>query len=189
VTRQRKGRSRLPERSGPLYYLRNSATGSRPAMMGTVLIWLICRAAGALLSWLVLLARSPKPENAGLLVLRHELVVLRLANPEPRLKWTDRALLAALSRMLPEGLSLHRIVTGDALLRWHRRMVRTRRAPALVTQTSAARHRACRVDRPRRRRGPGLGRGPDPGRVTLPRPQDRGRRPLPPARRDQSRPA
>jgi putative transposase len=126
-------------------------------MIGTVLIWLICRAAGALSSWLMPLARSPTPDNAGLLVLRHELAVLWLANPEPRLEWTDRAVLAAPSRMLPESLSLHRIVTGDALLRWHRRMVRARRAPALVTQTPAARHRACRVDRPRRRRGPGLG--------------------------------
>ena len=49
--------------------------------------------------------------------------MLRRVNPKPRLEWTDRAMLAALSRMLPKGLRLYRVVTPGTLLRWHRRMV------------------------------------------------------------------
>jgi putative transposase len=91
-------------------------------MMGIVLVRLIYRFAVAVLSWLTLLARSSASKNAAILVLRQEVAVLRRVNPKPRLEWTDRAVLAALSRMLPKGLRLHRIVTPGTLLRWHRRM-------------------------------------------------------------------
>jgi putative transposase len=84
---------------------------------------MIYRFAVAALSWLALLARSSASKDAEILVLRQEIAVLRRVNPKPRLKWADRALLAALSRLLPKGLRVHRIVTPGTLLRWHRRMV------------------------------------------------------------------
>jgi hypothetical protein len=88
-----------------------------------VLVRLIYRSLAALLSWLALSARSPASKNAEILVLRHEVAVLRRGNPRPRTGWADRALLAALARILPRALLAHRIVTPGTLLRWHRRMV------------------------------------------------------------------
>ena len=53
-----------------------------------------------LLSWLALLGRATSSKNIELLVLRHEVAVLRRTNPKPRLDWADRALFAGLIRRL-----------------------------------------------------------------------------------------
>jgi hypothetical protein len=57
-----------------------------------------------LLGWLALLARSDAAKDVEILTLRHEIAVLRRTNPHPRMSWLDRAVLSALSRLLPAPL-------------------------------------------------------------------------------------
>src|SRR5215475_3450154 len=80
-----------------------------------------------LAGWMVLLGRSSASKDAELLVLRHEVAVLRRANPRPRLDWADRAVLAGLTRLLPARLRAHRLVTPGTVLRWHRRLIARKR--------------------------------------------------------------
>jgi putative transposase len=76
-----------------------------------------------LLNLLLLLPRSSASQDVELLVLRHEVMVLRRANPKPRVDWAARAVFAALVRALPTMLRKHRLVTPGTMLRWHRRLV------------------------------------------------------------------
>ena len=72
---------------------------------------------------LALLARGDAAKDLEILVLRHQLGVLRRQIPRPRLEPTDRALLAAISRVLPRSRWSCFLVRPETLLRWHRRLV------------------------------------------------------------------
>ena len=76
--------------------------------------------------WLVLLGRGQASKDAEIMVLRHEVAVLRRQVTRPQPDWADRAILAALARLLPAGLRTHRLVTPGTLLAWQRRLI-TRR--------------------------------------------------------------
>ncbi|MFD0855267.1 hypothetical protein ACFQ07_23710, partial [Actinomadura adrarensis] len=73
---------------------------------------------------MALLPRSAVSKDAELLVLRYEVAVLRRQNPKPKLDWADRAVIAALARLLPRPARTSRLVTPDTLLRWDRRLIR-----------------------------------------------------------------
>ena len=75
-------------------------------------------------AWLALLARSDASKDLEILVLRHEIAVLRRQVASPKPDWADRGVLAALARLLPGHLRAHRIVTPGTLLAWHRRLVK-----------------------------------------------------------------
>jgi hypothetical protein len=73
-----------------------------------------------------MIGRTSATKDVELLVLRHEVAILRRTNPQPRMNWADRAVFAALVRRLPRALRWHRLVTPNTILRWHRRLVRRR---------------------------------------------------------------
>ena len=79
-----------------------------------------------LFAWVTLLARSGASKDVEILVLRHEVAVLRRQVARPKPDWADRAVIAALARLLPRSLRLHRIVTPGTLLTWHRRIVKNK---------------------------------------------------------------
>jgi len=81
--------------------------------------FMLCRA----IQLLALLARDDAAKDLEILVLRHQLAVLRRQVPRPRLESADRARLAAVSRVLPRTRWSCFLVTPQTLLRWHRRLV------------------------------------------------------------------
>jgi hypothetical protein len=93
------------------------------------------------LGWLVLLARSDAAKHAEILTLRHEVAVLRRTNTRPTPSWPDRAVLSALSRLLPAPLRQVRLVSPRTLLRWHHQLVARRWAYPADPQADHPPHR------------------------------------------------
>ena len=79
-----------------------------------------------LFAWVALLARSGASKDVEILVLRHEIAILRRQVAHPKPDWADRAMIAALTRLLPRHLRVHRIVTPGTLLTWHRRLIKNK---------------------------------------------------------------
>ncbi|MFE7392657.1 integrase core domain-containing protein [Streptomyces sp. NPDC057582] len=84
---------------------------------------LVYRFGCLLLGWLRLLARSSAAKNVEILMLRHQLAVLQRSNPKPAFTRGDRAVLAALLRLLTKRhrSALKLLVTPRIVLRWHAR--------------------------------------------------------------------
>lgn len=121
-----------------------------------------------LVGWMALLARSAASKDAELLVLRHEVSVLRRQNPRPRLDWADRMVLAALARLLSRPTRMSRLVTPDTLLRWHRRLVRRHWTyPPKAGRPPVDAELAALIEQ-MARENPGWGLQTDPGRVARP---------------------
>ena len=87
------------------------------------LLYLVAR---AVVGWLGLLTRSEASKEAEILLLRHQLAVLRRQVARPQPCWADRALQAALSRLVPRGRWPRLFVAPETVLRWHRDLVRRR---------------------------------------------------------------
>jgi putative transposase len=101
--------------------------GSPAAPAGEAILMLLSKLAYLTLcrsiQLLVLLARGDAAKDMEILILRHQLVVLRHQIPRPKLEPADRTLLAAVSRVLPRSRWSCFLVRPETLLRWHRRLV------------------------------------------------------------------
>jgi len=91
--------------------------------MAVLLIYL---AFAQLVQWAALMARDSAAKDVELLMLRHEVAVLRRQVSRPRVDAADRAVLAGLARLLPRRLREALFVRPATLLRWHRDLVRRR---------------------------------------------------------------
>ena len=88
-------------------------------MLPTLAYLTLCRS----IQLLAMVARGNAAKDLEILVLRHQLAVLRRQTPRPKLEPADRALLAAISRVLPRSRWSCFLVKPETPLRWHRRLV------------------------------------------------------------------
>jgi putative transposase len=115
--------SRVFAATWPTSHSRSAACTARSPAVALRLGYLVL---SRVLSWLALLPRSDTAKDVEILVLRHEVAILRRRNPRPKVTWVDRALLSALSRLLPVDLRRLRLVSPRTLLRWHAQLVARR---------------------------------------------------------------
>ena len=87
---------------------------------------LIYQMFSTMLGWIVLRTRSDATRDIEILVLRQQLAVLQRRTPRPRMSWTDRAMIAALTRLLPIRRRLGLLVAPATILHWHRQLVARR---------------------------------------------------------------
>src|SRR3954465_14527399 len=93
-------------------------------MIAVVLLRLLYLIFQQILGLTLLMSRTSSSKDVELLVLRHEVAVLRRTHPRPRLDWADRSVSAALLRRLPRALRRHRRVAPGTVLRRPRDLVR-----------------------------------------------------------------
>ncbi|HYY82581.1 MAG TPA: hypothetical protein VFD04_25850, partial [Actinomycetes bacterium] len=105
----------------PLPYVRHISTAKAKPVLPKLAYLALCRT----IQLLTLLVRGDTTKDLEILVLRHQLAVLRRQRqvPRPRFEPADRALLAAVSRVLPRARWSCFLVRPQTLLRWHRRLV------------------------------------------------------------------
>jgi putative transposase len=113
--------------------------------------------------------RGEAAEDLEILVLGHQLRVLRRQVGRPRLEAADRALLAAVSRALPRSRWSCFFVQAETLLRWHRRLVAGAWTyPPRGQGATAARPRRTAADHPSRQGEPSIGLSAHPRRAPTP---------------------
>src|SRR5512132_337776 len=111
--------SRYGRRGVGTVTLPSSRCGGRSQVLPTLAYLTLCRS----IQLLAMVARGNAAKDLEIIVLRHQLAVLRRQTPRPKLEPADRALLAAISRVLPRSRWSCFLVKPETLLRWHRRLV------------------------------------------------------------------
>ena len=137
----------------------------RPSSESIVVRSFVYLALKRMIELVLLCFRSSDAKEVEILVLRHELDILRRQQPRPRLEPRDRAWLSLLSRVLPRQRWSAFLVRPETLLGWHRRMVRRH-----WTYPNTAKGRPPVADD-----DPGLDRAPGRREPALGLPADQGR--------------